>query len=158
EDSDLDLIVASTDKAVVMIEGFADELPEPEMLEAILTAHRFNQELIQLQHSLREAAGLPPLVHPEETPDPLAQTLHERYSQALREAKMIHMKQERNATVKALQERVVAEMSPEGATEAPTPAKVKEAFHGLQERVVREMILDGYRPDGRGPKDIRPIS
>src|SRR5205823_2418096 len=57
---DLDLVVASTDKTIVMIEGFAQEYPEPEMHEAIMTAHRLNQELIALQHDLLGAADLPP--------------------------------------------------------------------------------------------------
>src|SRR5215210_1714759 len=57
-DSDLDLVVASTNRAVVMIEGFGQELPEPEMLDAILEAHRLNQDLIALQLELREALGL----------------------------------------------------------------------------------------------------
>jgi polyribonucleotide nucleotidyltransferase len=158
-ESDLDLIVASTHRAVVMIEGFGQELPEPEMLDAILTAHGLNQELIALQHELRAAAGLPPHTHPEEVADALIEQLHERYSADLRQAKMIHLKAERNAAVKQLGERVVTEMAPEGAPEgSPTAAKVKAAYYALQERVVREMILDGYRPDGRGPKDLRPIS
>jgi polyribonucleotide nucleotidyltransferase len=157
--SDLDLIVASTSKAVVMIEGFGEELPEPEMLEAILTAHKMNQELIELQHELRAAAGLPPLEHAEDAPDPLIQQLHERYAGELRQAKMIQLKADRNTAVKELGNRVVAEIVPEGAPEGPpTPLQVKTAYHALQERVVREMILDGYRPDGRGPKDLRPIS
>jgi polyribonucleotide nucleotidyltransferase len=158
EASDLDLVVASTAKAVVMIEGFGDELPEPEMADAIMAAHRYNQELIAMQLQLREAAGLPPLEHPEESHDPLAQALYDRYARDLREAKMIVLKQERNNAVKALQDRAVAEMSPEGAAEgSPTPVQVKGAFYALQEKVVREMILDGHRPDGRGPKDLRPL-
>ena len=61
EESDLDLIVASTEKAIVMIEGFGEELPEPEMGDAIMEAHRLNQEVIALQKELIEAVGLPPL-------------------------------------------------------------------------------------------------
>ena len=61
EESDLDLIVSSTEKAIVMIEGFGEELPEPEMGDAIMEAHRLNQELIALQKELIEAVGLPPL-------------------------------------------------------------------------------------------------
>ncbi len=61
EDSDLDLIVSSTEKAIVMIEGFGEELPEAEMGDAIMEAHRLNQELIALQKELIEAVGLPPL-------------------------------------------------------------------------------------------------
>ncbi len=156
--SDLDLVVASTDRAIVMIEGFGQELPEAEMAEAIIEGHRINQELIALQHRLREAAGLPPFVRPEEIHDPLIQTLHERYESALRDAKKIILKAERNSAVKELGARIVAEMSPEGAEGVPSPVQVKSAFHALQERVVREMILDGFRPDGRGPKDLRPIA
>jgi polyribonucleotide nucleotidyltransferase len=156
--SDLDLIVASTRRAVVMIEGFGQELSESEMGDAIMYAHRINQEIIELQHELREAAGLPPLATPEDQPDPLIQTLHERYANDLREAKKRVIKAERNQAVRELQDRVVAEMAPEGVADAPTALQVKTAFYALQERVVREMILDGYRPDGRGPKDLRKLS
>jgi polyribonucleotide nucleotidyltransferase len=161
--SDIDLIVASTERAVVMIEGFMQELPEPEALAAILEAHRINQELIGLQRELREAAGLPPIEHPAEQPDALVQQLHERYANDLREAKRIAKKADRNAAVDALRDRIIAEVGapgddPAAAAAAPTTQQLKPAFYALQERVVREMILDGYRPDGRGPKDIRPIT
>ena len=156
--SDLDLVVASTAKAIVMIEGFADEVPEPEMLEAIMAAHQFNQEIIALQHELLAAMGLPPYEPPVITVDPLRAVIYERYGNELREAKKIHGKAERNNTVKELKNRVLAELAP---TEPPgeyTPAAVKSAFHGVEERVVRELILDGTRSDGRGPRDLRPIS
>ncbi|CAN5904827.1 polyribonucleotide nucleotidyltransferase [soil metagenome] len=159
-DSDLDLIVASTRERVVMIEGFGRELPEQEMAEAILECHRLNQDLIALQLDLREKIGLPPMVHPEEQPDSLVQQLHDRYARDLREAKQIFLKKDRNNAVKELQERVVAEIAPDGenvSEGSPTPGQVKSAFYRLQERVSREMILDGFRPDGRGPRDIRPI-
>ena len=157
--SDLDLIVASTEKAVVMIEGFGQELPESEMLDAILEAHRLNQDLIAMQHRLREAAGLPARELPDLSPDPMIGQLHERYSGELRDAKRIGLKADRNAAVSALGDRIVADLVPaEPAEGRPTAAQVKSAYHGLQERVVREMILDGYRPDGRGPKDLRPIA
>src|SRR3954471_1476745 len=68
-DSDLDLVVASTTRAVVMIEGFGQELPEPEMFEAIMEAHRLNQELIALQLDLREAIGLGPMPAHEDPAD-----------------------------------------------------------------------------------------
>ncbi len=157
-ESDLDLIVASTHKAVVMIEGFGQELPDDEMAEAIITAHKMNQEIIALQHKLREAAELPPLVPVEMIEDPLIQALHDKYSAELRTAKTITLKADRNAAVKELGTKIVAEMSPADTEGVPAPLQVKTAYHALQERVVREMILDGYRPDGRGPKDLRPIS
>ncbi|HEU5117291.1 MAG TPA: polyribonucleotide nucleotidyltransferase, partial [Isosphaeraceae bacterium] len=90
--SDLDLIVASTSQKMVMIEGFGQELPESEMYDAIVEAHRLNQELIQLQHDLRAQAGLPPFQVPANQPDPMIQTLHEKYANDLREAKKIQVK------------------------------------------------------------------
>ncbi len=158
--SDLDLVVASTheqpDESYVMIEGFGQEIPEPEMLEAIMTAHRLNQEVIALQHELLAAAGLPPYEAPQITPDALMQTLYERYAHELRETKQIHLKADRNNATKELVKKAIAELIPEGSTEY-TPGQVKSSFHHLEEKVVRELILDGKRPDGRGPRDLRPI-
>ncbi len=155
--SDLDLVVASTNKAIVMIEGFGEELPEPEMLEAIMTAHRYNQEVIALQHELVAALGLPPFETPVTPPDPLRQALYDRFGRELREIKQIHGKADRNNASKELLKKITAEYCPEGGTGDVTPAQVKAAFSGVEERVVRELILDGNRPDGRGPRDLRPI-
>jgi polyribonucleotide nucleotidyltransferase len=184
EDSDLDLVVASTEKAVVMIEGFADELPEPEMGDAIMEAHRLNQELIALQKELIEAVGLPPYKHPVIPVDPLRQTIYERYGEAFRQAKQIVMKAERNQTTKQLLDTVIKELIPAEGTSAPIPAsspvghadatgdpapspipadqpvtasRIKAAFSSVEERIVRELILSGTRPDGRGSKDLRAI-
>ena len=155
---DLDLVVASTKSAIVMIEGFAEEYPEPEMLDAIMTAHRFNQEVIGLQHELVEAAGYPPLEHPAAEPNPILATLYERYGAELRDVKQIFLKSERNAATKELQKKAITELCPAEPTGEPTAAAVKAAFSGFEEKVVRELILEGKRPDGRGPKDLRPIS
>ena len=155
--SDLDLIVASTTERIVMIEGFAHEIPEPEMLVAIMEAHRFNQEVIALQHELLAAAGLPPFEAPKPAPDQLLATLYDRYAHDLKQLKQIVMKAERNTAVKELSKRAVAEIAPEGSVDH-TPAQVKSSFHHLEEKVVRELILEGKRSDGRGPKDLRPIS
>ncbi|WP_165231256.1 polyribonucleotide nucleotidyltransferase [Aquisphaera insulae] len=168
EQSDLDLVVASTSKAVVMIEGFGEELPEPEMADAIMEAHRLNQELIGLQYDLLEALGRPIPEHVETPADPLRQLLYDRYGHQLREAKQIFLKQERNATTKALVEQIIKDLIPAegqgqvvalaaGGEEAVTPGRIKAAFYAVEERVVRELILDGRRPDGRGPRDLRAI-
>jgi polyribonucleotide nucleotidyltransferase len=192
ENSDLDLVVASTEKAVVMIEGFGEELPENEMGDAIMEAHRLNQEIIALQKELAQAAGLPALELPETPPDPLRQTIYARYGEQLRQSKQIVMKAERNAATRALLDTIIKELvpvdsspaSPAGGTEAPpigtegegeaqhagdsapspvpadtpvTATRVKAAFTAVEERVVRELILEGKRPDGRGPRDLRSI-
>ncbi|HKI19772.1 MAG TPA: polyribonucleotide nucleotidyltransferase, partial [Isosphaeraceae bacterium] len=173
EDSDLDLIVASTEKAIVMIEGFGEELPDPEMADAIMEAHRLNQELIALQKQLIAEVGLPPFEHPVLAEEPLRQTIYERYGEPFREAKQIALKADRNGATRALLERVVKELVPASAppaaaaaepggeaapaAEPVTAGRVKAAFASVEERIVRELILDGKRPDGRGPKDLRAI-
>ena len=184
EKSDLDLVVSSTEKAVVMIEGFGEELTDAEMGDAIMEAHRLNQELIELQKELIAAVGLPPHEHPAATIDPLRQTIYDRYGEQLREAKQVVMKAERNAAVKTLLNTIIAELVPADAKAAAilpatpdvekspqddpapspvpadaevTPVRIKAAFYAVEERVVRELILDGKRPDGRGPKDLRVI-
>ena len=175
EQSDLDLVVASTTKAVVMIEGFGEELPEPEMADAIMRAHHLNQEVIQLQFDLLEAVGLSIPEHVETPADPLRQVLHDRYAERLREIKQIVLKQERNRATKDVLDQVIKELIPADGTplavptghvgesgEAPvevpvTPGRIKAAFSAVEERVVRELILEGKRPDGRGPRDLRSI-
>ncbi len=188
ENSDLDLVVASTEKAVVMIEGFGEELTESEMGDAIMAAHQLNQEVIALQKDLAEAVGLAPPELPEVPPDTLRETIYARYGESLRQAKQIVMKAERNQATRSLLETILKELvpatttadapagaasaavagqgQPEPSDAAPspvpadtpvTPARVKAAFSAVEERVVRELILDGKRPDGRGPKDLRAI-
>jgi polyribonucleotide nucleotidyltransferase len=158
KDSDLDLIVASTDKTIVMIEGFGRELPEAEMYDAIMEAHRLNQEVLALQHDLLAAMELPPYQKVEPPHDPLKGQLYDRLSREIREAKSLGLKQERAEKVKEIQKRIVAEYCPADGTGLVLPLQVKTAFHAVEEMVVREMILDGHRPDGRGPRDLRPIS
>jgi len=175
EKSDLDLVVASTTKAVVMIEGFGEELPEPEMADAIMRAHHLNQEVIQLQFDLLEAVGLSIPEHVETPADPLRQVLYDRYADRLREIKQIVLKQERNGATNVLLDQVIKDLIPADGTalavptvhvgesgEAPfevpvTPGRIKAAFAAIEERVVRELILEGKRPDGRCPRDLRSI-
>src|SRR6185312_579810 len=141
-ESDLDLIVSSTQNSIVMIEGFAEELPEPEMLAAIMEAHRLNQEVIALQFELLEAAGLARYQPEPEGPSPLLQTIYERYGSALRESKQIRLKADRNSATKELLKKAQEELSPAGGEGEPTPAQVKDAFSRFEERVVRELILE----------------
>ena len=156
-ESDLDLIVASTENTIVMIEGFGRELPEAEMYDAIMEAHRINQDVLALQHDLIDALGLPPYIRGEVPRDPLKEQLYHRFGRELRDLKQIHGKQDRNSAVKELLKRILEEYCPPTGG-LVTPLQVKTAYHGVEEKVVRELILDGYRSDGRGPRDLRPIS
>ncbi len=159
--STLDLIVAGNRTSVLMIEGFAQQLPEERMAEAIMFAHRAIVELCDLQLELQKAAGVTPQAVPAKAENPFTAVLREKAYARLREAKQGGLKQDRAAAVRALKEALVTELFPEGAETAAnggTKAQFFAAFYELEARVVRDSILDGKRIDGRGWDDLRQVT
>ncbi len=160
EESDLDLIVASTREAVCMIEGFAREIPEAEMGDAIAEAHRQCAIAIDAIDRLREEAGLGPKVLPASPPaSQLAEELYSKHGSEFRERYLTKGKLERYAAIDELKDRIKKEYLPEGES-APkhTAAEVSSAVGALRERIFREITLTGTRIDGRESKDIRGIA
>jgi polyribonucleotide nucleotidyltransferase len=158
EESDLDLIVSGTRTAITMIEGFAREMPEDEMLAAILFAHKHVVEIVDLIEELRQKAGLGAKTLPPPAPvNPLIEEFRKRFSSEFGERKLTAGKAERAASIAELKERINKEYLPEEKEAKYTPEQVKAAFGALEEHVVRELILKGKRIDGRDTKQIRPI-
>lgn len=160
EESDLDLIVAGTRTAVTMIEGFARELREDEVADAIAYGHQQIVKIIGLIEQLRSAFGLPPKTFtPKPEPNPLIDIFMERFSAEFRIRKLTSGKQERADKIKEMKERVEAEFLPKPEEKEPkyTTAQVKQAWATLEERVVRDSILEGQRIDGRTHKQLRNI-
>jgi polyribonucleotide nucleotidyltransferase len=159
ETSDLDLIVSGTRDAILMIEGFAREMPEDLMAEAILTAYRYCQEVCALQQELIDKVQPVKAVYQVPPPSPLFDQLKDRYYSAFREAKQTSGKQARAEAVKALKERAVAETIPDpAAVGAITADAFSRVWHDLERRVVRDLILSGTRADGRNTTQIREIT
>jgi len=158
EASKLDLVIASTKNAVVMIEAGAHQIPERQMLDAIIKAYEVAQPLIEMQEELREMVGKDKVPFTTLLPDEeLTTTIRERYGNAIREAVSQASKELRETKVKELREQVVKELT-EIVTEEKQPL-LPISFDDALHRIVREMILnDGIRPDGRGYSDIRPIT
>ena len=165
EESDLDLIVSGSPTAVLMIEGFAREMPEDRMLQAIEEAHRHIRTICEMQDELVRKAGKPKKEYVLADYSGLRDRLTRGYLAELRGAKAIAGKQERGQAVKALRERAKAEIAP---SEPAATAKAGDAggfsdadfahvWHALEEQAVRENILDGKRPDGRDYTSLRPI-
>ncbi|TWT77972.1 Polyribonucleotide nucleotidyltransferase [Posidoniimonas polymericola] len=157
EHSTLDLIVSGTKDAILMIEGFAREMPEDEMIEALMTAHKYVGELCDMQEELIS------LVQPEkmdfQTPesDGLAEKLA-AWHDKLKAAKQTEGKAARSEAVKAVKDEALAELIPDpDADGAFTVASFKHEFHELEGKVVRESILEGKRPDGRSGGDLRGL-
>lgn len=159
EESDLDLIVSGTKDAILMIEGFAREMPERLMAQAVMTAFGYVQQVCELQQELidRVQPVKVPFVPP--CSDELYDRLREKYYEPLRGAKQTEGKLARAEAVAALKQQAQAEMIPDPAAEG---AIALEAFgavwNRLERRVVRDLILAGTRPDGRGPKQLREIT
>jgi polyribonucleotide nucleotidyltransferase len=159
EESDLDLIVSGSKHAVLMIEGFSREIPEPEMAAAIRFAHDVIREICDLQLELFEKAGAQPRQYVIPEPDGLLARLKQRYYDDFRAAKQTPGKQARAEAVAQLKHRVILEINPDPAAEgAITPAAFAKAWHDLEECVVRDLILAGTRSDGRGSTELRDIS
>jgi polyribonucleotide nucleotidyltransferase len=159
EESDLDLIVAGTRDAITMIEGFARELSEENFLQAILFAHEQIAKIVGCIEELRSKAGLGPKELPPPAPaNPLVELFRNRFGAEFRELKQTSGKHPRADKIKAFRERVTAEFAPAEGTSEYTEAQVKAAVEALEERTVRDLILEGKRIDGRTPRDLRQIT
>ena len=166
EESDLDLIVSGSETAVLMIEGFAREMPEARMLEAIVECHRIIRELCSMQHELVRLAGKPKKEYVLADYTNLRERLTRDYLHDLKAAKATAVKAERGQAVKALKEKAkaaIVPLEPAGTAKSGDAGGVSEAdfshvWHGLEERAVRDLIYEGKRPDGRDYTTLRPIS
>ncbi|MBA4379655.1 MAG: polyribonucleotide nucleotidyltransferase [Anaerolinea sp.] len=169
--SDLDLRIAGTREAILMVECGADEVPEDIMVAALEFGHKAIQPLIDLQLQMQAEIGKPKREVTFFVPDAdLRKKVFERVSKpisSLLEKPLT--KNEFYTGMTTLKDEIVAEMctvpDPQSAgagggnaADYPSLAAVREAFDQAEQTIVRERILNlGKRPDGRAPADIRPI-
>ncbi|MBN2217928.1 MAG: polyribonucleotide nucleotidyltransferase [Pirellulales bacterium] len=159
EESDLDLIISGSKDAVLMIEGFARELSEDLMAEAVMQAHEYIRQICDLQIELAEKAGVQKAAYEVPEPDALRETIREKYYDALFAAKRTEGKLARAEACDAVKARAVQELIPDPAAEdAIDMARFKSIWHELEAQVIRDQILSGTRPDGRGTKELREIT
>ena len=159
ESSTLDLIVSGTKDAVLMIEGFAREMPEDTMVEAILAAHDVIKDLCDLQQELIEKVGVEKMNFEAPESDGLYEVLSEKYTERLREARQTVGKHDRAEAVSSLKAAALEELIPDPDAEgAYCTESFGKCWHDLEERVIRDLILEGKRSDGRGPADLREIT
>jgi polyribonucleotide nucleotidyltransferase len=159
EESDLDLVVSGTRQAITMIEGFARELSEENMIQAIMFGHQHIVRIVNLIEELRQKAGLGPKELPAAAPvNPLKEIFLQRFYQEFRQRKQTTGKQLRADAIREFRDQVFQEFLPEDGEPKYAPEQVAAAFNALEERVVRDLILEGKRIDGRDPKQLRNIS
>jgi polyribonucleotide nucleotidyltransferase len=155
--SDLDLLVAASRDAIVMVEGGAAELGEDVIVDALMFAHQAAQPLIDLQEKLRAAVGKPKREFvPPAKDQAIVSRVAELANQKIEAAMGIRDKQQRYAALDAAggeTKTALAEIFPDRAPE------VAEAFESAKKKHLRELVLNtGRRIDGRGTADIRTIT
>lgn len=156
-DSRLELVVAGTEEAVLMVESEADRLPEATMLDAVMFGHEAAQSAIAAIRRLAANAArpamawAPPVEHPE-----LEAKIRAAFGDSIAETYQIAEKQQRYLRLNELREEAIAQF----ADDVAVPAKlVSTLLESLESSVVRGRVLDGAaRIDGRDTKTIRPIT
>jgi polyribonucleotide nucleotidyltransferase len=159
-DSQLDLVVAGTADAVLMVESEAKELSEEIMLGAVMFGHKHFQPVIDAIIKLAEKAAKEPRDFVPADNATLEQEMLGLIEADLRAAYAIPSKQERYAAVDAVKKKVMAHYFPEGSTASVNDKlRVASVFKEIEAKVVRLNILDtGRRIDGRDVKTVRPIA
>jgi polyribonucleotide nucleotidyltransferase len=158
KDSMLDLIVAGTSAAVLMVESEAKELSEDTMLAAVMTGHRGFRPVIEAIIRLAEKAAKEPRELEVLDKAECEAAVRSIAEADLRKAYTMTAKQERHNAVESLKASVMTALFPEAGEPKFRKEMVEEVFHDLQAKVVRWNVLDtGLRIDGRDVRAIRPI-
>ena len=167
--SELDLIVAGTEEAILMVEAGANEIPEAEILDALDIAHAEIKKLCALQRELAAKVGKEKKVFDTISVDQsVLDAIRASHGSALEEATQVEDKLDRQDATKAVETAILeqhAPAAPEGAGEEQLvaakakKAAVQMAFDKLEKSIIRERIaVHKKRPDGRGESEIRDIT
>src|SRR5437660_3296556 len=158
KESQLNLVVAGTEHAVLMVESEAHELPEDVMLGSVVVGHEQMKTAIQAIHDLADAAARPAWEwKPVERDLALVSRIKELAESELRAAFALRQKQARSEAIDGIWKRVFEEVGV-GKEGGPDANVVKEICFELESRIVRNQILDGEaRIDGRDTRTVRPI-
>ena len=157
EQSRLNLVVAGTEDAIMMVEAGAKEVSEEEMLEAILAGHEAIKKIVKVQQEMTDKIGKEKMEFTIFEPDSEISSAVESFAEAkLKSALHTALKQDRESLLDQLKKETLeqfSELYPDNTRD------VKAALDGLIKKRMREMILnEKVRPDGRGWQEIRPIS
>jgi polyribonucleotide nucleotidyltransferase len=155
EKSDLDLRIAGTSEAILMVEAGAKEVPETAMLEALSSGHKAIQDIIALQLQMAKEVGKPKMSYPAAAlaADVAANVKTHIGARVADVLSQTLTKEARESALDTIEDSVLTALA------EVDPAEVKSSFDSVVKSEVRNAILDrGVRPDGRGLKDIRTIS
>jgi len=161
EESSLDLRVAGSAEAIIMVEAGADIISEEKMLDAIELAHQSIQDVIRVQNEMREAVGKPKrddyprFVMPEALSSQVEAVVGDRVRELV---STTLLKGERIDALNALEDELKEAVAAEAEANGWSSRLIGEAFHDILKETVRERILsEGIRPDGRDQRTIRQL-
>ncbi|AKH70756.1 polyribonucleotide nucleotidyltransferase [Spongiibacter sp. IMCC21906] len=159
KDGLLDMVVAGTQDAVLMVESEAQQLSEDQMLGAVLYAHQEMQTAVQVIKELAAEAAKPSWDwQPEQEDTALLGAVADGFKAGLGEAYRVTDKMERYAKVGALRDQAVEQLA-SGEEAQYTAEDVKAVFAKLEKQIVRQRIINGEpRIDGRDSRTVRPIN
>jgi polyribonucleotide nucleotidyltransferase len=162
EELELDLIVAGTDEAILMVEAGADGVTEAEILDALDIAHGEIKKLCATMEELQQKAGKEKIQHEEpEIDGSLLDQVRSSHGQALVDAIATEGKLERYEAIDKVKDEVVghyAAAHEDGEVDAERVAEVKAAIDSIEKDTIRKAIaVEKKRPDGRAQDEIRPI-
>ena len=157
EASSMNITVAGSEEAIMMVEGGANQAPEEEVLDAIMFGHEAIKELCRFQKSIIAEVGKPKQVWKfEEVPAEIEENVAEYVSADLKKAIFDADKLRRDGNISAVKKAAMqhfADIYPEQG------AAVAESLEHVQKQIVRDMISEEHiRPDGRKLDEIRPIT
>lgn len=159
KESKLDLVLAGTEDAVLMIEGFCDFLTEEQVIAAIEMGQKAIREFCHQLNAWREKVGKPKKLDTlRKIPHEVNTAVGAAASSLIEAALRIASKQEREKTLGEIKETVMAALLPEGEEPKHSKVDVLLSYKNLQSSLMRKMVLaEKKRIDGRGLKEIRPI-
>jgi polyribonucleotide nucleotidyltransferase len=158
-ESELDLVVAGTDDALLMVEAGANEITEAELLDALEIAHEEIRKLCAAQRELAERRGKPKTeIEEPQVDSALLEEIRSSHGADLEAATQVEDKLARQDATKAVEEAVFTQYVGEDA-EPERKAAVLRAFDKLEKDLIRHRIaVDKRRPDGRAPDQIREVT
>ncbi|TGB00327.1 polyribonucleotide nucleotidyltransferase [Sporolactobacillus shoreae] len=162
QQSDLHLTVAGTKEAINMVEAGADQIPEEEMLDAIMFAHEQIKKLVAFEEQIIEETGKEKMnAVLFKASDELEERIRALSAEKLNEAMRTEEKQARDAAINEVNQSVITAFEEENKNkENPVDLEIiNEVLHNvLKEEVRRMIVVEHLRPDGRAIDEIRPLS
>ncbi|HUE76423.1 MAG TPA: polyribonucleotide nucleotidyltransferase [Longimicrobiales bacterium] len=161
EYSDVDMIVAGTENALLMVEGGAIEVPEEDLVDALQAAHQGIKELVGIQKEILSELDIPPVMDWSPTvdvTDSITSRVDELALARVQDALTIGDKAERAEALSSVRDEVLLALEEEFPEDTQTKA-IKEHLRATEKKVMRRQILEsGKRIDGRGVDDVRDVT